>query len=456
MANKVHISMNILYFAADNSVSIHRQLRSTESIYLWLRNIALRPCSALTLEPCRDYHNNAHHFDHHISISLYIKTSPSTLIKIQFMQVVRKYTTLAHSPRSDSRSLLYRDALLDLAYSVHSQELPHSTAPSASKLNILFMHGAQYTKESWYYWIDCCFEQFGSSLDKCIAFDHVHHGESAFLNESKVGFFIPWDDLGRDAGCIIKECIRRGEINRDAPLIVIAHSMSGTGAMALSVFEPSLVSAMVLIDPVWMGLELGSKNVDALSGKFGRMAYSSYKRTKDTFTSFQEYREYMENKSLYAQIHPRIRKDVIDNLWRAGPNNTVRVKMSRTNQSSAYYSGLSAVGVGESLVRRVRTPTLVLHGDIADFNPVENNVSLAETIPRAERHEIQHTGHLVCYTHPDESFGAVKGFISRQFESALEHNKKVDSEWGRTAEQKFLEQVERHNKGVRSAGFSKL
>lgn len=372
------------------------------------------------------------------------------------MQVVRKYTTPAHWPRSDSRSLLYRDALLDIAYSVHSQELPHSAAPSASKLNILFMHGAQYTKEGWYYWIDRCFEQFGSSLDKCIAFDHVHHGESASLNESKVGYFIPWDDLGRDAACVIRECIRKGEIHRDAPVIVIAHSMSGTAAMALSVFEPSLISAMVLIDPVWMGHELGSKSTDALSGKFGRMAYSSYKRTKDSFSSIQEYKEYMENKSVYAGIHPRIRKDIIDNLWRAGPNNSIRVKMSRTNQSAAYYSGLSAVGVGESLVRRVRTPTFVLHGDIADFNPVDNNLSLAETIPGAERHEIGNSGHLVCYTHPDESFAAVKGFLARQYESALEHKKKVDAEWEGTAEQKFLEQVERHNKGVRSAGFSRL
>lgn len=76
--------------------------------------------------------------------------------------------------------------------------------------------------------------------------DQVHQGESAVLNEEKLGNDPCWHDHSRDMLHMVN--LFRDQMPR--PLIGIGHSMGGQQLAHLALMHPHLLSLLVLVDPV--------------------------------------------------------------------------------------------------------------------------------------------------------------------------------------------------------------
>lgn len=328
------------------------------------------------------------------------------------MLVERKFTCPAFWPRSTEYSVLYPDAHLDVAYSVwHNDEHSLPKAPEP-RLNIVLMHGSQFTRELWNYVIELAFKELGTVLDKCVTIDAVTHGDSAVLNAGKVDFYSGWDDVGRDAGQVIKLLRETGEIK--GPVVLYGHSMGASASLILAAHDPALVQGLVLGDPVWGGIttELAHSKVPM------RLSNAVYSRAKDTFESYESYRKFMSTKHFSSTLHEHIKKDVIANCAYQASDGRWRMKQSRALQAGSYYSVKSVVSMGNTLFRYVTQPVLIVHGDIDDWNPKGSNELLQSVLPNAERIRVGGGGHLIQFQKPEECFSQTLPFLRRISEQA--------------------------------------
>lgn len=345
---------------------------------------------------------------------------------------VRTFSTRAHAPR-DPRSLCYPNATLDVVYSVHGQ---------GSGINVVFMHGAQYSRECFSYLIELLRQRMGTKLGKCIAIDHVLAGDSAVLNEGKVASYLVWEDMARDAACVIRDCLRREEITMEEPLVVAGHSMGGAAAMALAVFDPELVAGLVLIDPTW-GAEIVVTDREAIHKKMGRMARSAYSRATDKFPDFTSYKEYMHTRSIVAKTDRRVRDAMTNTNYVLHPDGSVSTKASAALQTGPYASALTVFGFNKSLANRIRVPTLLIHGDVYNFNPLGGIQSLEKRLidgnsPLVKRVEIHGAAHDVCYTHVSDTVNACVPFC-HEIEVLFSHkHAEAAEEYRHSVNERFL------------------
>ena len=89
-------------------------------------------------------------------------------------------------------------------------------------------------------------KQTGLTIRSIWIADVVNQGQSAVLNEDKLGNDPSWFDFSRDYLLMINHF--RKEMPR--PLVGIGHSMGGAILANLSLMHPRLLSTLILIDPV--------------------------------------------------------------------------------------------------------------------------------------------------------------------------------------------------------------
>lgn len=328
------------------------------------------------------------------------------------MLIEKTFTHPASWPRSTKDSLLYSDAHLDVAYSIwhDSDHLPEE--PRHTKMNIVFLHGSQFVRQIWNYMVELAFKEFGSDIDKCITIDAVTHGDSALLNAEKVNYFAAWDDLGRDAGEIIKHLRENGEI--EGPVVIYGHSMGGCSALVLAGLQPALVQGVVVMDPVWGGTEGHFDNIEIPT----KLASAVYRNARETFKSHEEYLHFMNRMFISSKFHPRIKKDMTAHCGVQTSDGVWRMKQGRALQAGAYYSVRSVAHFGNTLFRNVRQPSLIIHGDIQDWNPKGSNELLETVLPHAERVLMTGGGHLIMFQKPDECFSMSIPFMRRTLQQA--------------------------------------
>lgn len=311
------------------------------------------------------------------------------------------YTTPAYWPRSDKRATVNFDDRLEIVYCVWDDPTVVSEFPPHERLNLVFVHGSQCNKEIWTYFAEMAFKKWGSLVNQCIAVDVVTHGDSAVLNHNKLGYIADWDDVARDVGCVIHDCIRRDNIS--GPIVYVGHSMGGMVGMILSVFETNLLDGLVLLDPIYALNQPVDAWVEAATQLFNKSM-----RTPDTFENLDKYKDFMYTK-FCRRWDPKIKDPFIEAFAFELPDKTVKAKANTANQVSAYVSAGTVLEVTENIIKAVRTPNIVLDSD-RDKRP-NTCGELSAMLQNSQYAYVPGSGHNFPFELPDATFAAIVPFI---------------------------------------------
>ncbi|KAB8273894.1 Alpha/beta hydrolase family-domain-containing protein [Aspergillus minisclerotigenes] len=174
------------------------------------------------------------------------------------------------------------------------QYIPKSNEkPSPGDVTIIGAHANGFPKEMYEpLWDDL--EQRMSSLGRRIRSiwiaDVAHQGQSSVLNERILGNDPSWNDHARDLLFLINQY----QDEMPHPIIGVGHSMGGMHLASLALLHPSLLQALVLIDPV-IQTENPSKDYAPAS---------SYRR--DIWPTKEDAIQRFQNNKVYQKWDPRV------------------------------------------------------------------------------------------------------------------------------------------------------
>jgi pimeloyl-ACP methyl ester carboxylesterase len=102
-----------------------------------------------------------------------------------------------------------------------------------SGLTLVFTHGTSFNKDLWHLIIDFLItsQELQGLIRRVVAIDAVNHGDSALLNEDKIGTAAFWPDNAYDILTTIQT------LGLSQPLVGIGHSFGG-GIMYVTDHKP--------------------------------------------------------------------------------------------------------------------------------------------------------------------------------------------------------------------------
>lgn len=336
---------------------------------------------------------------------------------------VETCVTEAHHPRNDPASIVNPDDRLKLVYNIYTDDRPGSTklASEEDGMNLVFLAGAQMTKEVWEYMIELAFNYFGPRVNKCISVDQVHVGDSCALNEGKLTNLVLWSDCAKDTIKVVKELKLQG------PTIPIGHSMGGTISLFCAHYEPFLFDSVVIIDPV---IYLGPSELfyhEEVVKRSGKIFSSIYRQAKEKFNSRKEYEDYIRTRTFARDFHPKVQQSHIQGIAKDGPNGTVVMKASRELQTTQYLSGMINYRGALDIFKLLDMEVLHIAPEIADWNLLTATPALREALQYCTPVDIAGGTHNCPYNLPNETFAGMKDFLERRHKRGVEILKEVNA-----------------------------
>ncbi|KAF2717928.1 prolyl aminopeptidase-like protein [Polychaeton citri CBS 116435] len=124
---------------------------------------------------------------------------------------------------------------------------------TAGDVTVIGFHANAFHKEIYEpFWADlhaCMRNNYGVLIGSIWIADQAFMGQSAVLNEGKLGNDPHWFDHARDVLNMVNTF--RKEMTR--PIVGVGHSMGGAQAVAVAHYHPRLFTSLVLIDPPMTG-----------------------------------------------------------------------------------------------------------------------------------------------------------------------------------------------------------
>jgi pimeloyl-ACP methyl ester carboxylesterase len=299
---------------------------------------------------------------------------------------------------------------------VYTDNRPESTKNASEEegMNLVFLPGAQITKEVWEYMIELSFNYFGSKLNKCISVDQVHVGDSYKLNDGKLTGSVLWSDCAKDTIKVVKE------LNLKGPTIAIGHSMSGTIALFCAHYEPFLFDSLVVIDPViFMGDREFFHNENVVRGSH-KVFSGVYRQARNTFKSRSEFETFHKTKTFAREFHPRVLESHLKGIAENRPDGSVAMKAPREMQTAQYMSGGYSMRGALAFFKLLDLEVLHIAPEVADWNVPTATPAIRDTFQYCTPADIVDGGHNCPYTMPDETFAAMKDFIERRHKRGVE------------------------------------
>ncbi|CDK29362.1 unnamed protein product [Kuraishia capsulata CBS 1993] len=320
-------------------------------------------------------------------------------------------------PRSSRWSTLFEADRLSVVYTVFEVDNAGDTGEEEEVqkgplVNLIFDSGNCCNRAIWYYHIERLIE-LGSSKDSAfrinsaITFDRVNQGDSAVVNQMKLGPEYEWKDGARD----ILEIVRRESQDRAScfwkagnQTVVVGHSMGGYEALCATCMSPQLFVGACLFEPVvwiaeddWDGFSLIMAKVYAmLQTEFkDETSYSTYWRTKSFHRSFQE----------------RPLQDFLDTDRLVEADGSVRNKTLKDHMMCNYAGGIAASTFLAPLLKGNPTPSLHVIGAKARWNPARTNSFLQNTMPDCEARLVEGAIHSVNCDQADISINLISETI---------------------------------------------
>lgn len=345
--------------------------------------------------------------------------------------VVHKVTDGSY-PRHFGSTTLLTDRL-KIAYIKYEFNSPHDEDSIA--LNLIFTHGTGMNKSLWKYYVEKLYEYsrlVGANekwyIDRVLAIDSATHGDSALLNEGKLGWQCRWEDGGRDINCVVKhEQMTTGDFLNGprSRNILIGHSLGACQSIFSIVFEPTLYDLAFMIEPV-------AYTDEKSNPVFYKIIMRLSKILRDEFATEKQFEDYFTKYGVLRNFHPTILRDVLDDEKRIelvkDPLGKVilrkwKTKSSVPQQLYGYMAGTYSIPAVMRTLPLIRTPVVHVGATKGAFNPPRTIPFFREQVPREylTSVDIAEGEHNVNGERPDEIIEELKKCLTERARKAHEH-----------------------------------
>ena len=213
-----------------------------------------------------------------------------------------------------------------------------------------------------------------------------------------------WRDLAADLRTLLRARLPGG-------LFGVGHSVGAVTTMLVSVDDPSLFRALVLIDPVlFCGFRAWSWGWMKRLGQGRRLPLvQGALRRREGFASHADARAAYAGRSIFARWQPDCLDDYIRSAFVPRPDGGVGLAYPRAWEARVFETTPhDAWGT----VRRVRVPTLVLRGADTDTFLPQAAVKFLRACPSARVIDVPGVTHLLPMEQPAVVAGLVGDFLA--------------------------------------------
>lgn len=294
-----------------------------------------------------------------------------------------------------------RGDALRIAYRKYVPTRPPPT--NAVVMNLVFMHGTGMNKGIWHSHINKLYEkcwQFGIHVNIVLAMDTINHGDSAQLNEGKLGKAMDWRDVSYDAIELARaesDVLLAGHKN-----ILVGHSMGGFVSLYTTFLQPALFDALVMVNPVCYIDELAQVPFDNWASK----GYMETEFRMETPENWQEnVFKYMRSRSFFRQFDNTVLENMMADDMPGGPVKEgsewiVRLKTTKQQALYTYYGGIEPMKTLHPIFKACYVPSYRILGSL-DTATIEAQEKLAKALPKMKTINLEGEKHNLHGIHPD-------------------------------------------------------
>lgn len=271
---------------------------------------------------------------------------------------------------------------LKLAYRKYSKTA--ETCSNAIQLNLVFSHGNGMNKGVWHTHIDQLYVWLSElstinslvQLNTVIAIDVFNHGDSAELNEGRLGDNYDWRDSARDVIKVVTQDESPVFLNKDKTMnILVGHSLGGFIAMYTAYLGgPQLFDSCIAINPV-------AYSANSLEEGIERFRYWRDNFIKTEFTIndpenwYHEVETYFKKKSFHIRANDVVLKNMLEDdipktVRERKQNSHVALKSTLDAQMACYFNMHRSTTASYEKYKEIKIPFYRILGEKDTANEV--------------------------------------------------------------------------------------
>ncbi|KAL3451701.1 Alpha/beta hydrolase family-domain-containing protein [Aspergillus insuetus] len=196
-----------------------------------------------------------------------------------------------------------------------------------SGVNLLLTHGTSFCKELWEplieYWLR---DDSPLKIQAVFAMDAVNHGDSAVLNQGRLGSSAYWPDHSKDILGVLEHLRIKG------PLIGIGHSFGGGTLAHASILSRKRFDVTILVEPILFQMKEQTTAIAKL-----------VLNRRDTWKNLDEACTAISNSKGFADWTPDQRKRYATfatrDIGTTSPDSARTLKTTKEQESATYLAG---------------------------------------------------------------------------------------------------------------------
>ncbi|ODQ49925.1 alpha/beta-hydrolase [Saitoella complicata NRRL Y-17804] len=288
--------------------------------------------------------------------------------------------------------------------------IPTTTSPGP--FTFIFLHATGLQSSTFEPLIATLFDSsIGRNIKEVWAIDAANQGDSAVLNDGKLGVEYSWADGARDITSVIKQA------NLTEPIVLVGHSMGGAQALLATILHPTLIHATIALEPVAHNAPISTPPTLLLHNTL-RKPSSWPSRTDTSLLSLRQ-------KSFYRRWDQRVWDIWLETaLHQNEEGGQVRLKTTPI-QEAACYLDPTTQSLTFSLLPHMRRPVLYVVGGAARWNTAQSNVDRQGRTPGARTVVVEGGGHLVCVEDVQGTVDAMVPFLTEVMDDWTENSKQT-------------------------------
>ena len=234
-----------------------------------------------------------------------------------------------------------------------------------------------------------CFEPMATQLSfrhHVYGLDHRGYGDAETVDTEHMS----WRAYGDDALAAARYV---SAANNGAPIVGVGHSMGGASLLMAALQEPQLFAALFVFEPIVFppAPEDDTRPPNPLAG--------GARKRRSVFADFDAALANYTAKPPMASFHPEARAAYVRHGFKPTSSGEVELKCLPEHEARTYETGGSS-GAWEDL-HKIQTPTWVISGAPAPFQPSSFAIRVAEQIPNATYVQYDSMGHFGPLEHPE-------------------------------------------------------
>lgn len=292
------------------------------------------------------------------------------------------------------------------------------SSPSGTNLNLVFFHGTGMNKGLWHYHIDKLYTFFNGEKDNntdlhlntVLAFDAVNHGDSAALNNKKLGTVYDWRDNGKDVVKVLQEDELDTFLGPGHNLnIMIGHSMGGFVTLYSAFLCPTLFDSCIILNPVCFA---DPSVFDLRNSEFRKWYQRGFMKDEFDIPEDSNWKKetdkFFTKKSFFRGFKPPILQNMLEDETpdeiKQNPNKhhkKVNLKTTVVDQLNTYFGLNESVYQSMPTYESIEVPIFHIVGefDTSKENSVNTTRTLLKKVVRPI--DLPNSRHLVNAEDPD-------------------------------------------------------